>query len=146
MRSWLRRSPVLFFVLLLAAAPAACGGKRGPGVPKISAAHLGVNAYLWRAALDTLAFMPLIEADGRAGVIVTDWYSDPAAPGERLKVSVFILSRELRADALEVHVVRQTRNRARIWVNRPVQAATELKIAEAILARVCSLRVGNPKG
>ncbi len=145
-RYWMQRAPVLLLVLLLAAAPSACGGKRGPGVPKISAAHLGVNAYLWRAALDTLAFMPLIEADGKAGVIVTDWYSDPAAPGERLKVSVFILSRELRADALEVHVVRQTRNRAGLWVNQPVQAATELKIAEAVLARARQLRMERPKG
>ena len=128
-----------------AARPAA-GGKRGPGEPKISAAHLGVNAYLWRASLDTLAFMPLIEADGRAGVIVTDWYSDPAAPDERLKVSVFILSRVLRGDAVEVHVVRQIRNEAGIWVNQPVQAATELKIAEAILARARQLRMERPKG
>ena len=145
-RSRLRRAAVLLLVLLLAAVPTACGGKRGPGVPKISAAHLGVNAYLWRAALDTLAFMPLIEADGKAGVIVTDWYSDPTAPDERLKVSVFILSRELRADAVEVHVVRQTRNQAGIWLNQPVQAATELKIAEAILARARQLRMERPKG
>ncbi len=90
--------------------------------------------------------MPLIEADGKAGVIVTDWYSDPTAPDERLKVSVFILSRELRADAVEVHVVRQTRNQAGIWLNQPVQAATELKIAEAILARARQLRMERPKG
>ncbi|GIX16125.1 MAG: hypothetical protein KatS3mg119_0311 [Rhodothalassiaceae bacterium] len=140
------RLTLLAAVLPLVLLPAACGGKRGPGEPKISAAHLGVNAYLWRASLDTLAFMPLIEADGRAGVIVTDWYSDPAAPDERLKVSVFILSRELRGDAVEVHVVRQTRNEAGIWVNQPVQAATELKIAEAILARARQLRMERPKG
>ena len=42
---------------------------------------IGVNAYLWRAALDTLSFMPLVQADSNGGVIVTDWYSNcPKAP------------------------------------------------------------------
>ena len=39
---------------------------------------LGVNAYLWRGALDTLSFMPLASADPFGGVIITDWYSRPA--------------------------------------------------------------------
>ncbi|RMF13398.1 MAG: DUF3576 domain-containing protein [Alphaproteobacteria bacterium] len=132
---------VVMMALLGSVSLAACGHKREPGEPKVSAVGLGVNAFLWRAALDTLAFMPLIETDGKAGVIVTDWYSDPSAPDERMKVSVFILSRKLRGDAVEVHVVRQTRNPAGIWVNRPVQAATELKIAEAILTRARQLRI-----
>ena len=32
---------------------------------------IGVNAYLWRATLDTLSFMPLLQADSNGGVIVT---------------------------------------------------------------------------
>jgi hypothetical protein len=42
-------------------------------------AGLSVNAYLWRAALDTLSFMPLASADPFGGTIITDWYSPPAA-------------------------------------------------------------------
>ncbi len=137
-----RRFAIVLLAVLVGTVPlSACGHKRGPGEPKVSAAGLGVNAFLWRATLDTLAFMPLIETDGRSGVVVTDWYSDPSAPDERMKVSVFLLSRKLRGDAVEVHVVRQTRNPAGIWVNRPVQAATELKIAEAILTRARQLRL-----
>jgi hypothetical protein len=40
---------------------------------------LGVNSYLWHAALDTLAFMPLASEDPFGGVIITDWYSAPQA-------------------------------------------------------------------
>ena len=38
---------------------------------------IGVNSYLWRAAVDTLSFAPLITADRNGGVIVTDWYANP---------------------------------------------------------------------
>ncbi|MEK7801229.1 MAG: DUF3576 domain-containing protein, partial [Pseudomonadota bacterium] len=34
-----------------------------------------VNAYLWRAALDTVSFMPLASADPFGGTIITDWYT-----------------------------------------------------------------------
>ena len=38
---------------------------------------IGVNAYLWRAAIDTVSFAPLLQADSSGGVIVTDWYTSP---------------------------------------------------------------------
>ncbi len=41
---------------------------------------IGVNSYLWRAAVDTLSFAPLVQADSNGGVIVTDWYSSPRSP------------------------------------------------------------------
>ena len=53
-------------------------------------AGIGVNAYLWRAALETLDFLPLTQADPFGGVIITDWYS-PERPDERFKLNVYIL-------------------------------------------------------
>ena len=44
-----------------------------------NAATIGVNGYLWRAALDTLSFMPLASADPYGGVIVTDLEAGGAA-------------------------------------------------------------------
>ena len=64
------------------------------------AGALGVNAYLWRGALDTLSFMPLASADPFGIVIITDWYSATNAPNERLKVTIYILDRRLRADGI----------------------------------------------
>src|SRR6202012_72915 len=66
---------------------------------KAAAANpLGVNSFLWRATLDTLAFMPLASADPFGGVILTDWYENPQTPGERFKINAIILDNTLRAD------------------------------------------------
>ena len=59
---------------------------------------IGVNSFLWRAAVDTVSFAPLIQANATTGIIITDWYSNPKAPNERVKLTVAILDRDLRAD------------------------------------------------
>jgi hypothetical protein len=100
---------------------------------------IGVNSYLWRASLDTLSFMPLVQTDSNGGVIVTDWYANPAVPAERVKVTVSILDQDLRADAVRVAVQRQI-NRNGEWVTAPVQAATAQRMEDLILTRARDLR------
>jgi hypothetical protein len=100
---------------------------------------IGVNSYLWRAALETLSFAPLLQADSNGGVIVTDWYANPASPDDRVKVTVTILDRDLRADALRVAASRQVL-RAGQWVEAPVTAATVQRLEEIILTRARDLR------
>ena len=100
---------------------------------------IGVNAYLWRAALDTVSFAPLLQADANTGVIITDWYSQPSAPGERVKLTVAILDQDLRADALRVAASRQV-NQSGAWVDAPVSAATVQKLEDIILTRARDLR------
>jgi hypothetical protein len=119
----------------------ACGGGARPRT-ELSAAQLntiGVNAYLWRAALDTVSFAPLLQADSSGGVIVTDWYSNPSNPNERVKLTVTILDQDLRADALRVAASRQV-NEAGNWVEAPVQAATVQKLEDIILTKARDLR------
>ena len=99
----------------------------------------GVNSYLWRAAVDTLSFAPLITADSNGGVIVTDWYANPNTPGERVKLTVSILDQDLRADALRVAASRQV-NQNGVWVDAPVAAATVQKLEDIILTRARDLR------
>jgi hypothetical protein len=101
--------------------------------------QIGVNAYLWRASLDTLAFAPLAQTDSNGGVIVTEWYVNPQNPTERAKVSVAILDRDLRADALRVLASRQTLQNGQ-WVDAPVTAATVQRLEEIILTRARDLR------
>ena len=56
-------------VMGAAAGLAACGGRIGHGHSHgAPVGAIGVNAYLWRATLDTLAFMPLASADPYGGV------------------------------------------------------------------------------
>lgn len=120
----------------------ACGGKNDRPKGELAAANIttiGVNAYLWRATLDTLGFMPMLQTDSSGGVIVTDWYANPNAPAERMKLTVSILDKDLRADALKVAASRQTLQGSQ-WIEAPVQAATTQKIEEVILTRARDLR------
>ena len=107
---------------------------------------LGVNSYLWRASLDTLSFMPLASADPFGGVIISDWYVAPNAPNERLKVTIYISDRNLRADGLKVVVFRQTRN-GTAWTDAAPTPDTAHKLEDAILTRARELRLAtlNPR-
>lgn len=103
---------------------------------------IGVNSYLWRATLDTIAFMPITSADPFGGVVLTDWYTAPATPGERFKLNVFILDRQLRADAVRVAVFRQVNQRG-LWVDAPVDPQTGTALEDTILTRARELRVAT---
>jgi len=114
------------------------GGKNGGG--NNAGAALGVNAYLWRGALDTLSFMPLASADPFGGVIITDWYQPPSSPGERFKATTYILGRQLRADGVRVSVFRQVMQGGQ-WVDAPVSPNTNVELENKILARARELRI-----
>lgn len=103
---------------------------------------LGVNSYLWRASLDTLSFMPVRSADPFGGVILTDWYSSPNAPNDRMRVTVYILDRRLRADGLKVSVFRQAQS-AQGWADAAVNPETAVKLEDAILTRARELRLAS---
>lgn len=100
---------------------------------------IGVNGYLWQAALDTVSFAPLLQADANSGVIITDWYANPRSPGERVKLTVTILDQNLRADALRVAASRQIQQNG-AWVEAPVTAATVQKLEDIILTRARDIR------
>ena len=104
---------------------------------------IGVNSFLWRASLDTISFMPLASADPFGGVIITDWYQDPNAIGERFKLTVYIMDRRLRADGVKVAVFRQRKDEANGWVDKPTDAATATKIENAILVRARQLHIDS---
>lgn len=103
---------------------------------------MAVNGYLWRASLDTLAFMPIATADPFGGVITTDWYSAPGTPNERIKVNVFILDRELRADGVRVSVFRQVRS-GNAWTDADVSPSTASNLENAVLTRARQLKLAQ---
>ena len=106
---------------------------------------IGVNGYLWKAAVDTVSFAPLLQADVSSGVIITDWYANPKAPGERVKLTVAVLDQDLRADALRVAASRQVYQNG-AWVDAPVTAATVQKLEDIILTRARDLRRAAVRG
>lgn len=140
----------------------ACGSTKGPktftaeeqggfslfglgkgGKPAAPEASIGVNGYLWRATLDTLAFMPLASADPYGGVILTDWYVNPERPEERFKATVYILDTRLRADGLNVNVFKQAKDAAGNWTDSAAADQTATDIENAILTRARQLRLSN---
>ena len=124
-----------------------CGGipGMGGGAKAVPAGQtgIGVNAFLWRATLDTMAFMPLASADPWGGVINYDWYTDPANPNERFKATVFILDTRLRADALNVTVTKEVRDATGAWIGARVAAQTETDLENAILTKARQLNLQN---
>jgi hypothetical protein len=100
---------------------------------------LSVNAFLWRATLDTLSFMPLASADPFGGTIITDWYSPPGAANERFRAQAYVLGRQLRSDGVRVQVFRQALDRGQ-WVDSPVSSAINSDLEDKVLARARELR------
>ncbi len=116
------------------------GGGGGRDRNEEGGGGIGVNSYLWRASLDTVSFMPLATADPFGGVIITDWYAPPETPGERFKVNIYILARQLRADGIRVAVFKQ-RNTGFGWENAPVDDGVGRELENKILTRARELRV-----
>jgi hypothetical protein len=104
---------------------------------------IAVNSFLWRASLDTIAFMPLSSADPFGGVIITDWYSPPESPSERFKINVYILDRQLRADGVRAAVFRQRLTQGGQWAEAPVDKTTTTELENTILTRARQLRVAQ---
>src|SRR5436305_8141901 len=134
---------------LLVLTLAGTGCTRNRNLPTVLAPSrmttIGVNSYLWKAAVDTVSFAPLLQANPNSGVIITDWYANPKAPGERVKLTVAILDQDLRADALRVSASRETYQNG-AWVQAPVSAATVQKLEDIILTRARDLRRASVRG
>jgi len=138
------RSVIAVLLLSLLAGLSGCGGgshgaSGAPGSGEAKAG-VGVNAYLWRAALDTLSFMPLASADPFAGVIVTDWWQPQGSPDERFRATVYVLGTQLRSDGIRVTIFRQVRNENGQWVDAPVNRTVTGDIENKVLARARELR------
>jgi hypothetical protein len=122
------------------------GGALGPAERPPGEENLTfVNPHLWRAALDVVSFMPLANADPFGGVVITDWYSPPESPDERFKLNVFILSRELRADALRVSVFREQRDGVG-WNTASVNPGTARDVENRILTQARRMRIAAQSG
>lgn len=104
---------------------------------------VAVNGFLWRAALDTISFLPVAQADPFGGVIITDWYSPPETPDERFKLNVYILGRQLRSDGVRVSAFKQQKQGAGEWQNVALTDDMAAKLEDAILMRARQLRIAS---
>jgi len=104
---------------------------------------IGVNVYLWRAALDTLDFVPIAQADPFGGVIVSEWYRPAERPDERFRITVLIKDTRLRASAVEVSVHKQLRAPDGGWLDAPVDETLARELEDRILTRARELRLAD---
>jgi len=115
------------------------------GVSAVAPMSLGVNAFLWQAALETFNFVSLVKADPFGGVIISDWYITPTSPNERMKITVYIMDRRLVAEGLKVRVFRQVRNSGE-WRYAPVNFDVERNLEDTILTRARDLGMRSISG
>lgn len=113
----------------------------GSGTSGMASAKIGVNAYLWRAALESVSFMPITQTDSAGGVIITDWYSTPAQPNERVKANVYILGTALLPQNLKLNVFREERSSTGEWTPKEVNPRTVRQLEDTILNKARTLRV-----
>ncbi|MEC8539375.1 MAG: DUF3576 domain-containing protein [Pseudomonadota bacterium] len=103
-----------------------------------------VNAVLWRASLEIVSLIPIADVDTFGGTIVSDWYSLPGKPNERIKVTVFVIGRELRSDAIRITVHVQTRNSADgEWSSSVRDDDFGNRLEDLVLNRAREIRAGS---
>ena len=134
--------------MLFALSVTGCDKRTGIGEPRVNLVaadevyEIGVNAYLWRASLDTLSFMPMLSAEPNSGTIISDWKVNPADINERTKVDVYIVGKELRADSLNLKVHREMLQNGN-WVTTEPRANAAAQIIQAITIQARLLRRDN---
>ena len=107
-----------------------------------SQVSMAVNAFLWRASLDTVSFIPLDIVDPIGGVITTQWYEDTNNSNERIKLTIYIKDRRLRADGVSVNIFREVMLTDR-WVKADTNPDTANLIEASILTKARELRIGT---
>ena len=106
--------------------------------------NTNVNAFLWRASLNILSFAPLISTDALGGTIITDWYVNNKIKNERIKVTAFIKTAELKSNGISVKVhVQKFKDGS--WSETFTNKELETKIENNILNEARNLRINSYK-
>jgi hypothetical protein len=103
-----------------------------------------VNGFLWRASLEVLSVAPLISTDALGGTIITDWYINKNIKNQRIKITAFIKTSELRSDGIDIKVHLQTKENG-IWSDTMTNEKLESQIEEQILNDARILRINSLK-
>ena len=94
-----------------------------------------VNSFLWRASIDVVSFAPFQSTDAFGGIIITEWYK---RNNSEIKLSVFIKSRELRSEGIEVKAyIKNSKNQ----ISEDKNLSTNIE--NLILTKARELRISN---
>ena len=100
---------------------------------------------LWRATLQSLEFLPLLNADYSGGIVIYDWYSDNLNSKEQIKVTVRFLSNELRANSLNIIVHKKTCDENNVCLIKKVDGGIAEEIKDKILVIARTTRLNEEK-
>ncbi|MDC3028653.1 DUF3576 domain-containing protein [Candidatus Pelagibacter sp.] len=78
------------------------GVRFGIGKKKGGVFDFASSNELWRASVETLDFVPLVNASYSGGIIITDWFNGGGNNNRDLKITIRFLSPEIRSDALKI--------------------------------------------
>ena len=105
---------------------------------------VNVNGFLWRASLNVLSVAPLISTDALGGTIITDWYMNKNIKNQKIKITAFIKTRELRSDGIKIKVhIKKLENG--LWSEIFTNKNLETQIENAILNEARNLRINSLK-
>ena len=105
-------------------------------------ANVSVNGYLWRASLEILSIAPLISTDALGGTIITDWYVNKNIKNQRLKITAYIKTSELRSEGISVKVhIQNFKNNS--WSETFTNRDLEIQIENNILNKARNLRLNS---
>ena len=105
---------------------------------------VNVNGFLWRASLDVLSIAPLISTDALGGTIITDWYINKNIKNQRIKITAFIKTSELRSDGIVVKVHIQNKEDG-VWSDIMTNNKLRTQIEDQILNEARILRINSLK-
>ena len=94
---------------------------------------------LWRASVDILDFVPLVNASYSGGIIITDWFNGGENTNRELKITVRFLTNEIRSDALKVTVHEKICNENNNCKTSLIDSKISSEIQLAILKRAALL-------
>jgi hypothetical protein len=100
---------------------------------------------LWRATLQSLEFLPLLNADYSGGIVIYDWYSDNINSKEQIKVTVRFLSNELRSNSLSIIVHKKICNENNVCSIKKVDGGIADEIKDKILLIARTTRLDEEK-
>ena len=104
---------------------------------------LSVNPYLWQATLRTFSDVPLVSCDSVGGTVITDWYTPrDASNNERIKVSVYLSGKLLKANAVKVKIHKKVK-RSGHWQQVSADHDFNIKIEDLILSEARRVKIRN---
>ena len=89
-----------------------------------------------------MSTIPLDDVDTFGGTIVTEWYQLNKTSDERIKMTAFVLDRELRADGIRVVVYVQKRI-GNSWQDSGTDSEMGKQIEDLILTRAREIRASG---